>query len=200
MLAADQRDSVAARQSAHTAWRPTPRLVNTPLTVWIHPWNTGICSTSLRESRSSWVCIRRAGSWSVDTLRCDEAAAIVGPPNVAVGQRLVSAMFAGFGEIPNPYRQFFTGRCGSRATLGWGWYGITATAWLAAEDPTSPLARLHDVTAQGGGFISRWSRHTLLSNGGRVCGVLCEVGPAPLWSNQRPTKPLRHCLGGELKC
>ena len=41
MFAADQRDSVAARQSAHTAWRPTPRLVNTPLTVWTHPWNTG---------------------------------------------------------------------------------------------------------------------------------------------------------------
>jgi hypothetical protein len=132
----------------------------------------------------------------VDTLRCDEAAAIAGrPKSVAVGQRGWSAPCSlASAKFPNPYRQFFTGRCASRATPGGGAWGITATAWLAAEDPLAPLARLHDVHRTRG-----WFYHSLVG----VCsfeqwraGLLRLARgkhTAPLWSSQRPRKPLRRC-------
>lgn len=58
----------------------------------------------------------------VDTLRCDEAAAIAGRPKpVAVGQTwLVSAIFAGFGEIPQSVQTVFLGVAAAERPPGVG--------------------------------------------------------------------------------
>ena len=115
--------------------------MNTPLTVWTHPWNTkgylpdltaGECSVVLVCIRSGRILVGSTRSDAMKLLRLRD-----GPNQLQSGKRGWSAPYLlASAKFPNPYRQFFTGRCGSRAPRGWGWcMGITATAWLAAKDP-----------------------------------------------------------------
>jgi hypothetical protein len=132
----------------------------------------------------------------VDTLRCDEVAAIAG------GQKqLLSATFGVQDTVCWLPRNSQIRRRLQQPSdpRGWGWcMGNDYRLRWRSKTSTSTLARLHDVIARwalAGGFISRWSGHTPSSNGGRVCGIFCGGStPALLWSSQRPRKPLPNVI------